>query len=77
MVKMTLAQLISSVPAATNLDSMAEWFGEVQLYATKEETKNFDIYVTSSAGLFFSSNSDRVAEYRRIVLAQLKALQTG
>lgn len=74
---MTLAQLINSVPAATNIDSMAEWFGEVQLYATKPESKNFDIYVTSSAGLFFIGNSDRVAEYRRIVLAQLKALQTG
>lgn len=74
---MTLAQLINSVPAATNLDNMADWFGEVQLYATKEESKDFDIYVTSSAGLFFIGNSDRVAEYRRIVLAQLKALQTG
>lgn len=72
---MTLAQLINSVPAATNIDSLADWFANVQYYAT--ENKNFDIYVTSSAGLFFVSNSDRMAEYRRIVLAQLKALQTG
>lgn len=72
---MTLAQLINSVPAASSTDSMAEWFAEVQYYATENE--NFDLYVSASEGLFFIGNTGLVVDCRSVVLAMLKALQTG
>lgn len=69
---MTLNTLISNVPDSQDIDAMSDWFSDVKMWADK----NNQSHLSSDAadGLFFGNYSDRVIEYRRKILSQLKSL---
>lgn len=72
---MTLNALILKVPDSQNFNAMNEWFTNVQTWATKNN--QYDIARDAGSGLFFANHPERVIEFRRKVLSQLKSLQNS
>lgn len=72
---MTLNTLISKAPDNQNLNAINKWFSVVEDYANKNEL--YDISHDAGQGKFFAAYPDRVVEFKRKVLAQLKALQNS
>lgn len=68
---MTLNTLISNVPDSQDIDSMCDWFSDVKMWADKNDQSQLSTDAT--IGLFFGSYPDRVTEYRRKILSQLKS----
>ena len=69
---MTLNMLLSNVPAAHDLDGMADWFSDVKSWASKND--RLQIVKDAESGLFFCDRPTRVAEYRRKIQSQLKTI---
>ena len=72
---MTLNTLISKVPDNQNLNAINKWFSSVEDYANKN--KQYNISRDAEQGKFFAAYPYRVVEFKRKVLAQLKALQNS
>ena len=57
--------LISNVPDSQDIDSINDWFTDVKIWADKNNQSHLSTDAT---------NPDRVTEYRRKILSQLKSL---
>ena len=68
---MTLNTLISNVPDSQDIDAMSDWFSDVKVWADKNNQPHLSTDATN--GLFFGSHPNRVTEYRRKILSQLKS----
>lgn len=69
---MNLAQLINNVPDADSLNSMSDWFSDVNNWAQKSNM--IDIAHSAENGLFFCSDTKRVEEFRRKTLSLLRTV---